>query len=468
MKATLIILSVLCLSFTFASDYFGQAAGDVPGNAAAPAEPVTGAKTSSVSAVVTAALVFKASLSAAQQSTLEQAYTASLARKWSNLPCGSGCRNGIQFGALSAAQLAAAQAVIKAATGSSANDGYEEFDQNRLAEAYLHANGGGSGYDSTLRWIAFLNTPSDTGAWMLQFGGHHYAANIAFNNGHVVGATPFFQGVEPTSFTYNGKAYAPLTDDHDALTAMLASLSSSELATARLSTSYSDVTMSPGETNGGNGTFPSAKAGLPCSALTTAQKALVLAAIGHYVQDMDNATAASVMAVYTSEINSTYIAYTGSGTSGTASSFLNANTNYVRIDGPTVWIEMSCQNGVVIPGQIHYHTVWRDHIHDYGVDLSGAAIDNVPGSTAVTSVGNSRTVSVFPNPARDFINISMPERLTAATVRIVSISNGQTVVSRFNYSGAAVGIDIALLPAGIYLVSILDGSASYNARFSKL
>ena len=163
-----------------------------------PDSPVT------ASDVVTKALAFKALLTTAQQATLEKAYTASLARKWSNLPCGSGCRNGIQFSTLTSDQLTAALAVIQAAMGTVANEGSDEFNQIRAADAYLGANGGGGGYSSGIYFIAFLNTPSTTGGWMLQFGGHHYAANISYNNGHVVGTTPHFYGLEPTSFTVSG------------------------------------------------------------------------------------------------------------------------------------------------------------------------------------------------------------------------------------------------------------------------
>lgn len=72
--------------------------------------------------MVAKALAFKALLTAAQQQTLEQTYTTTLARRWSNLPCGSTCRNGIQFSTLSATQLAAALEVIKAAAGTAANE----------------------------------------------------------------------------------------------------------------------------------------------------------------------------------------------------------------------------------------------------------------------------------------------------------------------------------------------------------
>ncbi len=109
------------------------------------AKPFSG---TSVSDVVTKALAFKALLTTTQQNTLQQIYTTALGRKWSNLPCGSGCRNGIQFSTLTTTQLAAAKEVVQAALGTSSNQGYDLFNQILMADDYLNANGGGSGYGS--------------------------------------------------------------------------------------------------------------------------------------------------------------------------------------------------------------------------------------------------------------------------------------------------------------------------------
>ncbi len=38
--------------------------------------------------------------------------------------------------------------------------------------------------------------------------------------------------------------------------------------------------------------------------------------------------------------------------------------DYVRIDGPRVWIEFCVQ------GDDHYHTIWRDRLTDYGAEFS--------------------------------------------------------------------------------------------------
>lgn len=356
----------------------------------APATP------NAVSDVVSKALAFKALLTTAQQSTLQQTYTSTLARRWSNLPCGSNCRNGIQLGTLTAAQQAAALEVIQAAAGTAANEGSAEFQQIRLADTFLQSNGGGNNYNEGIYFLSFLNTPSTTSPWMLQYGGHHYGANIAYNNGHVVSGTPLFEALEPLSFTVNGTTYTPLAQEQAALANMLASLSAAQLTTARLTSTFSDVTLAPGESNGGSGVFPSTKVGLQVSTLSEAQKLLVLEAIKPWVQDLDDTVAANLLSIYQNELNGTFIAYTGNGTSGNASSFLNANTNYARIDGPTVWIEFICQNGIVFRNQIHYHSVFRDHVRDYGADLSlttplDTGTFSFTASTATVSEGAGAT-----------------------------------------------------------------------------
>lgn len=392
-----------------------------------------------VADVVAKAQAFKALLTTAQQQTLEQTYTTTLARRWSNLPCGSGCRNGIQLGTLSTEQLAAALEVIRAAAGTTANEGYDEFNQIRLADTFLSQNGGGSGYGQGIYYLAFLNTPSTTGAWMLQYGGHHYGANIAFNQGHVVGATPQFEGLEPLSFTLNGTTYSPLAQEHDTLAAMLASLTSDQLATAKLTQTYSDVTMSPGESNGGNGTFPATKVGVRASTLNTAQRLLVLEAMKPWVRDVDDAVAANLLATYQSELDGTYIAWTGSGTSGNASSFLNANTNYARIDGPSVWIEFICQNGVVFRNQIHYHTLWRDHQRDYGKDLTlTTALDtSAAGAVTATSAASYVTGSLAPESIGTLFGTGLASGTAAASTTPLPTTLGGVQVQITDSAGVS-------------------------------
>lgn len=525
-----------------------------PGPVSPPATvaPPAGNAVNDVSGLVTSALYFKSLLTTTQQNTLQQTYTTALARKWSNLPCGSGCRNGIQFATLTSAQLGAALDVVKAALSTGyTHQGANEFYQLRLADWVLsHQYSGGSGYDSTVYFMAFLNTPSTTGQWMLQFGGHHFAANIAFNGGKVVGPTPQFRGVEPTSFTVGATTYTPLSEERAAMQAMLASFSSTELATAKNPSTYSDCLLSPGESNGNTNTFPATKAGIAVSTLNAAKQALVLAAMEPYINDLDDASAATLRTQYAKEINSTYVTWTGSGTSGTAGTFLNANTNYVRIDGPSVWIEFICQTGVVINTQIHYHTVWRDHVRDYGADLTLTALPvniagfgvNVQGgrrlvnwktadesaidhyeverstnvSAGFVSVGqvaarntasgnysftddgvvaakiiyyrlkivdktgdgrysdvvtaklnqSQSSITVYPNPAKDNVNVLLASDASNASVTIVN-GSGATVYARKGQSGTRLTVAVSKFATGTYVVRVEEGGETATASFLK-
>jgi hypothetical protein len=316
-----------------------------------------------VAKIVCLANTFLATLTTAQQASVVVALNLTNAKKWSNLPCGLSCREGLAFSSLTAAQLTAAKALIQAASGTTAGEGYEEFIAINTADDYLGTLSSG-GYSSGNYVICFLGTPSATGKWQLQFGGHHYAQNITYDAGAVTSVTPSHQGIEPTTFTYNGVTYSPLAAEKAGMADMLASFISTELAAAKISGTFSDVLMVPGSTTN---TFPTTKQGIKVSTLSTAAQAKVLAAMLPWINDMDATSAAAFTTLYSNELANTYVSYASntSGTSGSASSFFTTNTDYVRIDGPSVWIEFICQTGVVISNQIHYHSVYRDHTRDY-------------------------------------------------------------------------------------------------------
>lgn len=317
-----------------------------------------------VAKVVCLANAFLATLSTAQQDSVVQTLDLANAKLWSNLPCGLSCRDGIPFSSLTSTQLAAAKAVIAAATSTTTDQGYDEFSKINETDSLLYTAAGG-GYGPGNYVICFLGTPSTSGKWMLQFGGHHYAGNITYDAGSVVSITPSHQGVEPIKWTTtSGTVITPLADEETAMANMLASFSSTELSSAKISGSFSDCLMIPGSTTN---TFPTTKEGIKVSALNSTAQANVLLAMERWVEDLDSSTAATFMQIYSNELSDTYVCYASntSGTSGSSSSFFTTNTDYVRIDGPSIWVEFICQTGVVYPSQIHYHSVFRDHSRDY-------------------------------------------------------------------------------------------------------
>ncbi|WP_245883505.1 DUF3500 domain-containing protein [Streptomyces hyaluromycini] len=355
---TALLLGGIYVNADAATTPSDSSAGDTSADGTAATTEATTEASSSVSDVVDAANAFLDTLDSDQQSDVLLDFTEANATAWSNLPCGSTCRVGIEFSTLSDEQLTAAKAVIEAATGTGSGTGYDQVTQILAADDKLGETA--SGYGSGNYYLAFLGTPSTDGTWQLHFGGHHLALNLTYKDGEVEGTTPFFIGVEPTSWTGDdGTSYAPLAGMHDGMEDMLAGLSDDELAEAKLSESFSDVLLGPGE----DGDFPETKEGLQVSELTDDQQELVLAAMEPWVDVADDTTAASVLSAYKADLDDTYIAYSGS-------SDLSAQGDYVRIDGPGVWIEFVCQNGVVYQSQVHYHTVYRDHDSDYGGEFS--------------------------------------------------------------------------------------------------
>ena len=310
--------------------------------------------------VVCLADAFKATLTSDQMAVLQLPYSKADAAKWSNLPQAFSRpkRVGISFGTLNAAQLKAAKALLAAVLAPGIpNEGYDEMEGNLAADDYFGVKTGKTDTFGTGNYnIAFLGTPSATGLWELQFGGHHYAVANTYNGGKLLGVTPSFRGVEPMmAVTDHNHTYQPVEQERQAFATLLGGLSSSEQATANLSTTFRDILLGPGR----DGQFPATKQGLKVGDLSAAKKVLVLNAIKLYVNDLDSDAATPVLAKYTSELADTYLAYSGSGT-------MNQPGDYVRIDGPGIWLEYSAQASRDIPGTTHPHSVWRDHRSDYG------------------------------------------------------------------------------------------------------
>ncbi|MGI4874617.1 MAG: DUF3500 domain-containing protein [Janthinobacterium lividum] len=405
-------------------------------------------QTAAVTDVVAAANAFLATLTTAQQATVLQTFSAANVVKWSNFPiAGYNGRIGLRLDALTAAQRTAAMAVVQAATGTGANEGFNEIQQIRTADDYLVSTGSNSSiFGSSIFFIAFLGTPSTTGTWMLQCGGHHSATNITFGGGNVTGASPKFEGVEPLSYTApnanvlpTGTACAPQAQEAASMLAMVSGLTTAQKATAKLTQTFNDLVVGPQK----DGQFPATRVGLPCSQLTSAQQQLVVDAMAPWVKDADDATGAALLGYYQSQLANTYIAYSGTGNLTTAS-------DYVRIDGPNVWIEFVVQNGAENPAIVHYHTLYRDRARDYGGNFYGSYTTAL-GTKASTAAG---VFSAYPNPVASGqgINVVLAQTSKLATYTLRN-TLGQAVASG-TFSSMLTTVPTTGLSAGTYLLTV--------------
>ncbi|MCY1530119.1 hypothetical protein D9M68_652950 [compost metagenome] len=318
--------------------------------------------TGNVAKVTCMVQTFKAGLNESQSAAFQLDMTKENATKWSGATGGLTQRNGVEFSSLSNSQQQAARAIISAAMGTGLNEGGDEFRQINLGDAYLGSIGG-SLYGSGNYAIAVLGNPALEGTWMLQIGGHNYTQNIAFKDGVAVSGSPSFQGTEPRVWTFAGVEYAPMKEEHEAMTMLLASLSQAELTNARLATASTELRMGKGK----EGEFPATRSGVKLSEASAATRNRFITGLYPWLDDYSYDLRTKLLNVYTNEMNETYISYSGNSTatSGNPGSFLIADGDYVRIDGPSVWIEFIVKKGNVFVNDYKYQSVYRDRSRDY-------------------------------------------------------------------------------------------------------
>jgi hypothetical protein len=341
------------------SDDSSSSSSETSSSQSSSATAGSGAGKANTAEVVAAADAFLKTLSDDQKETVQYDFDdEAKAKGWSNFPTSLAERNGIEFADLDDDQKAAALKVMEAALS---EQGYEELEEIRIADAYLgevgsSGNGGGPGggddYSADKYFLALFGEPSETDQFMVQFGGHHAAYNITYYKDDV-SLSPTLTAIEPSEFETDGKSYAPLKDKRDTTIAAIGSLSDSELEKAEIDGSFDDLLLGPGN----DGPFPDPE-GVVVGDLTDKQQDKVTAMIRTWVDDLDEEAAEALVASYVSEYDKTYLGWSGA-------TAIDDKETYVRVDGPSVWIEFSNQGGIVVEG-VHQHTIFRDESADYG------------------------------------------------------------------------------------------------------
>lgn len=211
--------------------------------------------------------------------------------------------------------------------------------------------GGGANFGSANYMIAFLGKPSKATPWILQLGGHHLAINIYYK-GTAGAATPYHVAAQPTVWKDDqGKTHDPLAPMRTSLHGLLASLTPEQSRRAKLEARFNDVYVGPQK----DGKFPARSEGVPVSELSDASKDFVKKAIAAWTDDSPQG--AEYRRIYEAELDQVKVAYSGTTN-------VSERGDYVRLDGPRVWIEFATQ------GSDHVHTIWRDRLTDYGAEFS--------------------------------------------------------------------------------------------------
>lgn len=325
-----------------------------PGQGAAARAAAPQAAATNVTAAVTAAgRAFLATLSDAERARCVFAFNDKTQKaRWSNLPTGIFERAGLRLGDMAQPQRDAALKVLATALS---RGGYQKITEIMNGDEVLRTAGGGRGggsvrFGAAEFYIALLGTPSVTEPWMIQFGGHHLAINVTMVGRDNV-MTPSLPGAQPATYTLNGQTVRPLGNENDKAFALVNTLDSAQKKQAILDYQVNDLVLGAGQD--GKTIQPE---GILASALTPAQQAMLLDLAHEWVGILNDEAATGRMAEIKASLPSTYFAWSGPLTNGSAA--------YFRIQGPTLVIEYAPQRDVT-----HIHTIYRDPTNDYGAKL---------------------------------------------------------------------------------------------------
>ncbi|MFF0944443.1 DUF3500 domain-containing protein [Kocuria sp. CPCC 205300] len=317
-----------------------------------------------IAATAVAAEEFLATLSAEQREALLHSYDdGTRTTSWSNFPVIFVERAGLNLTDLTEEQQTAAMEVLDALLS---DEGYATVTGIMGGDEFLLENSTSTEESLGQYYIAFFGDPSDTGAWEVQFGGHHLGINATLDGTEdSLTFAPTHLGSQPAVYTdAEGHQVQPLAGMYESAFAFYDSLSEEQQAQLYQGAAVQDLECAPG----GTCDYPTGT-GIAGSELTEEQQRLLLEVIAEWVGLSDEQTTAEALARIEATLDETYVNWSGA----TVHDMSAGEGIYFQISGPDVYIELSDQqgsagadvDGVTTAGWGHVHSIYRDPADDY-------------------------------------------------------------------------------------------------------
>ena len=263
-------------------------------------------------------------------------------------------RNGLPIKTMTEPQRKLAHELLKSGLS---ERGYSTYSQIMQLESILREVEKGSGptRDPENYRFAVFGTPSAKGTWGWRVEFHHVSLHFSVVNGTAVSSTPSFAGANPAEVRDGPqKGQRTLGMLEDSARTLVTALDEAQRKTAI----FNAVALNDIVTGNALDINPLSPAGLQASAMTAAQRDLLMRVIDAYAGLMAPDIAADRLAKIK-------IAGVENVAFGWAGSIERGQRHYYRVQGPTFLIEFdnSQNNGN------HVHSVWRDFRGDFGRDL---------------------------------------------------------------------------------------------------
>ena len=277
--------------------------------------------------------------------------------RWHYVPANQFPRKGLPLKDMTEAQRKLAHDLLR--TGLSER-GYTTataiIDLETVLRAIESAAGrGGLNRDPELYFFTIFGTPSPKGPWGWRVNGHHLSVHFMVGNTSTVASSPTFFGTNPAEVREGPRQGLRIqAAEQDAGRALITALDETQRQTAIIGTIAPNdiVTTTAARVD------PLSPMGLSASAMTPAQRDLLMKLIGVYTSHMTEDLAAERLAqIQKAGIEKIGFAWAGPVEPG--------EKHYYRVQGPSFLIEFdNTQNN----GN-HIHSVWREFAGDFGRDL---------------------------------------------------------------------------------------------------
>ena len=304
--------------------------------------------------MVTAATRFLDALTPEQRKQAIFAIESQERLRWNFIPDETFPRNGLPLKAMTEPQRKLAHEMLK--TGLS-DRGYLTYTAIIQLENILQVieAGGKLARDPSAYRFSVFGEPSAAGTWGWRVEGHHVSLHFTMMKGRVVASTPSFAGSNPAEVrdgAQKGQRTLAVLEDTARALAMALDEKQRQVGIINATAPNEIVTGTTLDLN------PLSPAGLSASAMTAAQRDLLMKVIDAYAGLMATEIAADRLAkIKAAGMDNIGFAWAGPVERGAQ--------HYYRVQGPTFLIEFdNSQNG----GN-HVHSVWRDFNGDFGRDL---------------------------------------------------------------------------------------------------
>lgn len=316
----------------------------------------TGADVQPIADAVTA---FAASLDAGQRQQAVFPIDSEIWRTWSNIHRNL-MRHGLCLAELSEAQRELVYSILRASLGAQTYD--TARDAMRLNTTLAELTGLPLEFGEFYYWISLFGAPSANAPWGFQLDGHHCNINC-FVLGDQVVLSPILLGAEPVK-AEAGK-YAGLTvlrEEEARGWKFMQALTSEQRKQAIIGTDLPFDGFAAGFQD--NAVLP--YAGVPSTAMTARQRALLAELISLYTDRLTSAHAEIWRDQVLAHLDRTYFGWIGD--------FSDTAPFYYRVHNPAIYIEFYHQPGVALPNagynRQHAHAMVRTpNGNDYGREL---------------------------------------------------------------------------------------------------